>query len=68
MSFINPKNINTFAGTIKLNLGNRLISYIALIIPHNKASDDAISKFRTNALAVNAFELLSSVLVTYCSA
>jgi len=38
--------------------------YIALIVPHSSASDDAIIKLNTKAPAVIAFEPYSIFLVT----
>lgn len=64
MSLINPKNLITLAGMYKLNKVNKLIIYIALIIPHNKAREDAINKFTAKVLAVNAFELVSILFVS----
>jgi len=48
------KNSATFEGINKLNDVSKLINWIAFIIPQTSASEDAISRFKAKAPAVNA--------------
>lgn len=64
MSCIKPKNSFRFAGIIKLNDVNYVMIYMAFIIPHNIASEDAINKFKTKVPAVITFVPVLNLPVT----